>query len=87
MPGTFIPSLPIFLSGIRIQPLEIMENSKKIPTSMGLEEKPYYKKPRKMPFESTYSQTALSRELKANKKSPPQAAGYSTDQSSTVLIR
>jgi hypothetical protein len=34
---------------------------------MGLEEKPYCIKPRKMPFESTYSQTALGKELEAIK--------------------
>jgi hypothetical protein len=40
MPDAFIPSLPIFLSGIRIQPLGFMEISKKIPRRMGLEKIP-----------------------------------------------
>ena len=62
MPGAFIPSLPIFLSGIRIQPLGVMEISNKFARRTGLQEKPHFIKHRKMPFESTYSQTELSKE-------------------------
>jgi len=43
MPIAFISSLPIFLSGIRIQPLGFMEISKKIPKEDGIGENPYYK--------------------------------------------
>jgi len=44
MPVASIPSLPIFLSGIRIQPLGIKEISKKIPDEGGIVRKtPLYK--------------------------------------------
>jgi hypothetical protein len=36
MPDAFIPSLPIFLSGIRFQPLGIMEISQKNPKEYGI---------------------------------------------------
>ena len=69
MPSAFIASLPIFLSGIRTQPLGIMEISKKNPKEYGIGRKTllYKIKFRKMPLESTYSQTALSKELEAIK--------------------